>query len=142
MASADLLLVKDKVQRYAKQFFSARHTKENHMKRMKIIFFSTVLSVVLITPSHQAVAKDCGTLSDAVSAAEGAVTGLMASVSSANAAVSAAKAKVNSSRLPAQRVSAQVNLMREQKSASQAKSALSTAKNVLRSARAALSQCK
>jgi len=112
------------------------------MKRSKSIFLSTVISSVLIFPTNQAVAKNCDTLSDAVSAAEGAVAGLMASVSSANAAVSAARSRLNSARLPGQKVSAQVSLIREQKSASQAKSALSSGRNLLRSARAGLSQCK
>jgi multidrug resistance efflux pump len=107
--------------------------------------FVTVLIVLLgflgaTTP--QATAKDCDTLANAVSAAEGTVAGLMASVSSANSAVAAAKSKLNSARLPAQRVSAQVTLLREQQSASQAKSALNAARNVLRSARVSLSQCK
>jgi hypothetical protein len=103
---------------------------------------SVVIAILCTVSAPSAVAKDCQGLSDAVSAAEASVAGLMASVSRANSAVSMARSKLNSARLPAQRVSAQVALLREEKSASQARSALNGAKNVLRSARLALTQCK
>ena len=111
------------------------------MKRTALIVIIALLWGGSITQSAPA-AKDCSTLSDAVTAAEAAVAGMMASSSAANAALSAPKAKLNSARLPAQRVSAQVSVMRAEKDASKWRSALAAAKGALRSARLSLKDCK
>lgn len=111
------------------------------MKKISSILTITIILGMSVSPPAHA-AKDCSGLSDAVPAAEAAVTGLIASAASANSAVLAATSRLNTARLPAQRVSAQVALMREQKTATKVRSALSAAKNVLRSARLSLANCK
>lgn len=111
------------------------------MKRISFILIIALFWGGPLAQSAQA-AKDCSALSDAVTAAEATVAGMMATSSAANAALSAAKSKLNSARLPAQRVSAQVSVMRAEKDVNKWRNALTVAKSGLRSARLSLKDCK
>lgn len=111
------------------------------MKRISFIIIITLIWGGLFAQSAQA-ANDCSALSDAVTAAEATVAGMMVSSSAANSALSAARSKLNSSRLPAQRVSAQISVIRAEKEVSKWNKALSVAKSGLRSVRLSLKNCK